>query len=132
MTFDPATDRILNFVSGDNAFADAKGVLEHLAITADPNSLDVGPYTLWIDEITSGGVTFGNFEAYNDGDEVIFRQPSFSGSTSGNIQVPPNTSRVDGDVGYPGPGGKSDKIDFRFIDEDPSRWIRLTSFNATF
>ncbi|MBN1490682.1 MAG: hypothetical protein JXA69_12255 [Phycisphaerae bacterium] len=124
VTFDPTSDPIVSFNLGDGAFADAKGVLEHLAISADPASPDVGPYTLYVDNITSGGVNFGSFETYAEGTEVIFRAPGLSGTSgphlSGGSSAVVVTSTGDGST-------NSNRIQWRFTDEASSHWVRVVT-----
>lgn len=69
-----------------------------------------------------------DFEGYADGTQVMFRQPSYSGSTSGHLAASPNTSQV---VTEPAFGGtKVCRVDWAFVDSDPQRWLRLTTSNA--
>ncbi len=80
-----------------------------------------------------------NFEAYpapSASGAVMFRHPSFSGSTGLYIDTSPapnNTSQVVTDVAFS--GTKSLRVNWRFLSTDPptgrSRWLRLTTFNAT-
>ncbi len=129
VTFDPTNAlAICNFNAGNSSFdGHTKGVLEHLAVSADPNSLDVGPYTLYVDNIVSAGVTLADgFEApLVAGDQAIFRQPSFSGSSGPHIIAPPNASVVDDTQADT--GSQSVRIEWRFIDEGANRWIRVTT-----
>ena len=111
------------------------GVFEHLRIR---NSGGVtGPITLWIDDITNnfqfpGGppnsVNFGDFESFAPGAEVIFQEPRFSGSTTGNLMLLPNTSVVTNSAAFG--GVQSDQVDFQFLDGLNTRWVRLTTFNT--
>lgn len=110
------------------------GVIEHLRIRSTGGA---GPFTLWMDDIANSyrpspvvpptTVNFGSFEGYADGAEVIFQEPSFSGSTSGNV-LPGSVSGVDNTVAYT--GNASYKVEYGFVDADPSRWVRLTTFNT--
>ncbi|MBX3111057.1 MAG: PEP-CTERM sorting domain-containing protein [Fimbriimonadaceae bacterium] len=75
---------------------------------------------------------FESFTAPTANGTVLFRDPRFSGSTSGNLLTDPNLSQVvkpDGGVG----GNVTNvlKTNFQFIDGEASRWLRLTTFNAT-
>lgn len=135
-TFTLATDPILAFAGATaNGVLDGTyGVLEHIRIksTGAFNS----PVTMWIDDVANtitppGGAptttTFGSFEGYADGTEVIFQEPSFSGSTSANVMAG-STSGVDNTMAHSGLA--SDRIAFQFVDSDVSRWVRLTTFNT--
>jgi len=135
VTFDPATDPIMptSLGAGNGVLDGTYGIIEHLGITTA--GTDPGPYTLYIDNVENSGVTFGTFEdpPYLAGtNSVMFRQPSFSGTTSGNIWTTagaPNYSRVDGTHGDA--SAQSLVVGFQFLDNDPSRWIRLTTASAS-
>jgi len=111
------------------------GVLEHLRIRNSGGA--TGAMTLWIDDITNdftppgGGptsVNFGDFEGFALGSEVIFQEPRFSGSTTGNLMALPNTSVVTDSAAFG--GVQSDQVDFQFIDGLDTRWVRLTTFGT--
>ncbi len=132
-----ATDPVNAFAgtSANSILEGSFGVLEHLRIR---NTGGVtAPIKLWIDEISNtftppgGGsttVTFGDFEGFAPGAEVIFQEPRFSGSTSGNLALAPNTSVVTNTASFA--GAQSDQVDFQFVDGTPTRWVRLTTFNT--
>src|SRR5690606_20189329 len=72
---------------GANGVLDtAIGTLEHIRIRSNGND---GPITLWIDEVTvsvtGGTFLLTGFEGYPAGTEVMFQEPSLSGSTSANL-----------------------------------------------
>ena len=136
-TFTMASDPVNAFAgaSANGILEGSFGVLEHLRIR------NMGGYTapirLWIDDIANtftppgGGqttVTFGSFEGFAPGTEVIFQEPRFSGSTSGNLMLLPNTSLVTNTTALN--GTNSDQIDFQFLDGTTTRWDRLTTFNT--
>ena len=66
-----------------------------------------------------------DFEGYADGTQVMFRQPSFSGSTSAHLVIPPNTSQVVTESAFG--GTKVCQIDWAWLDTTPQRWLRLTT-----
>ncbi|MGQ9648781.1 MAG: hypothetical protein ACUVXJ_01575 [Phycisphaerae bacterium] len=125
LTFDPVNDAKTPFTGAWPSPAPAKAVLEELAFTIDQAAPNVGPYMIYIDNITSGGVNFADFESIPAGQQAVFRQPSYSGSTSGNLAAAPNRSVVDGTVGYG--GGQSCRVEWAFKDEALTRWLRLTT-----
>ncbi|MGI9455594.1 MAG: PEP-CTERM sorting domain-containing protein, partial [Aeoliella sp.] len=89
-----------------------------------------GPITLWVDDVSvneAAGPTVEGFEGFVVGDEVIFQEPSFSGSTSGNL-VAGSTAGVTDDMAYT--GGQSYRADLQFIDADATRWLRYTTFQS--
>ncbi|GJM24622.1 MAG: hypothetical protein DHS20C16_10370 [Phycisphaerae bacterium] len=131
MTFDPGVDDILAFAgSGANGVIDQTwGALEHIAITPDGDNPDrsVGAYDIYIDNIRSGGTLLTDFESFTTGaSDVLLRTPTFSGSTSGNLNPPPNSVGIAG-IGNP---GKSINAQFHFVDSGENRWVRLTTNNA--
>ncbi|MBN1816561.1 MAG: PEP-CTERM sorting domain-containing protein [Sedimentisphaerales bacterium] len=109
-----------------------RGVLEHIRI----RNVDgfTNPITLWIDDIVNttaaaGDVLVTGFEGYDADAQVIFRQPSFSGSTAGNLAASPNFSGVDNSEGYA--GDASYRVELQFVDDTDTRWVRLTSYNTS-
>ncbi len=132
-TFDMDTAPLTGF-TGDGILDGAAGTVEHIRF----DSLGfAGPITIWIDEVADAidppgpppaeTITFGDFEGYLDGDEVIFQEPSFSGSTAAHL-LAGSVSGVDSSVAFA--GDASYKVDFQFVDGDPSRWLRLTTFQT--
>ncbi len=75
--------------------------------------------------LTVRGALITDFEGFSDGVQVMFRQPSFSGSTSPHLETTPNTSRVVAGSAFG--GSKVYQVDWAFIDTDPRRWLRLTT-----
>jgi len=71
------------------------------------------------------GTLITDFEGYSDGVQVMFRQPTYSGSTDEHLQTSPNTSRVVSGSAFG--GSKIYQVDWAFLDTDPSRWLRLTT-----
>ena len=104
------------------------GSIEHLRFRN--NTGISGPFTIWIDyvvnTVNTGPVVIQSFEGFADGTEVIFQEPSFSGSTSGNI-APGSSSGVDNSQGFDGTA--SYKVNWSFVDGG-DRWVRLTTFGA--
>ncbi|MDW8321790.1 MAG: carboxypeptidase-like regulatory domain-containing protein, partial [Armatimonadota bacterium] len=78
-----------------------------------------------------------NFEAFtapSANGTVMFRQPSFSGSTGLFIDGAVNTTQVVA-VGIAYSGTRSLRVNWQFVSTAPpanrSRWLRLTTFNTT-
>ncbi len=133
ITFDPATDPIsatsLGTTGTTTGLDGTYGIIDHLGITT--GGTDTGPYVLYIDNVENDGVTFGTFEnpPYVAGtNTVMFRQPSYSGTTSGNIWASPNYTRID--AAYGDGSLQSNKVTFAFVDNAASRWVRLVTYNA--
>lgn len=130
-TWEFGVDPVTPFAGGtaNGILEGAYGSLEHLRFLNDTGVTD--PITIWIDlvvnTIAPGPVTVQNFEGFAAGAEVMFQEPSFSGSTSGNV-LPGGTSLVDDTMAYEGIA--SYRVDWTFVDGDPTRWLRLTTFNT--
>jgi hypothetical protein len=70
-------------------------------------------------------VVITGFDEVADGtSDVMFRSPSISGSTSGNVAADDMTA-VSTEQAFS--GDKSLKVDFSFVDSSPTRWVRLTT-----
>jgi hypothetical protein len=129
-TFTPASDPILAFAgtTANSILEGAWGTLEMLRI-ANVDGIDQ-PIRLWIDELTiteRAGATVVGFETFAPGVEVIFQEPSFSGSTSANL-VAGSSSAVTDAVAFA--GDHAYEMNFQFVDDDPARWIRVSTFNT--
>jgi hypothetical protein len=133
-TFTPLTDPLTAF-AGTTANAmldDDWGVLEHVRFgnVADGATR----FRVWIDDISNttsaGPINFANFESATLGTEVVFQEPRFSGSTSGNLQMTPNASLVTDTMANS--GTQSNQVDFEFLTDAPApaNWLRLTTFNT--
>jgi hypothetical protein len=107
------------------------GVLEHIRIRNVDGITD--PIELYIDNIRqidqAGAPTVvSNFEPFAPGLEVTFQEPRFSGSTSAFLALTPNTSLTS--TNFASEGTVSDKIDFQFVNNVTTNWLRLTTNNA--
>lgn len=71
---------------------------------------------------------FETFPAPSSNGSVMFRQPSFSGSTSGFLDTSINTSQVVTDRAYS--GTKSLKANWKFKPNQPAAWLRLTTYQT--
>ncbi|MBN1492235.1 MAG: hypothetical protein JXA69_20145 [Phycisphaerae bacterium] len=134
ITFDPATDLIRNCNNG-NGILDGPShpwyTLEHIAFTIDPDHPKRGPYAVYIDDITNGGVTFGGFEAYTAptvNGTVMFRQPTFSGGTAEFLESTPDSTTVTNEQART--GNNSLKVEWAWKDEQTTNWLRLSTYNA--
>jgi hypothetical protein len=132
-TFNFQNDPLTAFAGATaNATYDGtRGVLEMIRFRNIAG--ETAPIRLWIDDITNTGVTgaptnFGSFEGAAVGSEVIFQEPRFSGSTSANLMLTPNSSLVTDAVAFS--GTQSNEVNFQFLDATDTRWVRLTTFNT--
>ena len=139
LTFHFGTDPVAFFFGTQppngqpNRLDGTRGTLEHVRIR-NTERLTV-PIQLYIDNIRNtpaaggGPVNVSNFEGFPLGSEVTFQDPLFSGSTSANLAPTPNIASVTNAAASE--GTQSDGVQFRFIDNDNTRWLRLTTSAAT-
>jgi hypothetical protein len=113
------------------------GVLEHLRIA---NTTDgITHYKVYVDDVTNtvnGTPTLiTNFDSNAAGAEVMVQDPRFSGSTSANLQLTPNTNGVSTEQSFSGPN--SYKLEFDFVNDNGTgvgsagTWARVTTASAT-
>jgi hypothetical protein len=131
-TFNLTTDPVAGFAgtSANGILEGAYGTLEHIRIVNAGGRTEA--MSLFVDDVSNtttmgGTTTFGTFEGFAQGTEVMFQEPTFSGSTSANI-VAGGTSGVDNLVAS---RSASCRVNFQFVDGTATRWLRLTTFNAT-
>lgn len=131
-TFTPATDPLLAF-AGTNANSMLEpghewAVLEHIRLLNDEGITK--PIRLWIDDVTntvSTGSVVQDFETATLGTEVMFQEPGFSGSTNMNV-FDGTVSAVSDSMAHS--GSQSLQMDFQFVNNDPSNWVRITTSNT--
>lgn len=135
LTFNLTTDPILAFAgtSANGVLEGSFGTLEHVRILN--NTGITTPIQLWIDDIVNtvtptGGApistTVQDFEGFTEGQEVTFQEPSFSGSTAANL-IAGSTAGVNNAL----PSRSSAyRMNFQFIDNVATRWVRMTTFNT--
>jgi hypothetical protein len=138
-TFDLAAGPITGFTgNGILESTTGRGTLEHIRYKSNGGTISSMPLSIWIDDLIDNidppgppaptDVLIQDWEAFAPPAEVTFQEPRFSGSTSGNLMLMPNLSTVDDTVAHT--GTHSYRSDFQFIDDDPTRWVRLTTFNT--
>jgi hypothetical protein len=107
------------------------GVLEAIALASDDLS-DNGPFNIYLDDLANGtnGV-FQDFEGFvaTTPAGVVFNQPSYSGTTSGNILPTPNDGAIAGEAAYA--GTKSQRVGWQFASGATNLWIRYNTFNTS-
>ena len=75
--------------------------------------------------------TLANFEGYANGTHVLFQSPRYSGSTVNDLDSQPNLAEVTNEVpAFSGTGCY--KVEWQFIDTDPQRWMRLTTYQGAY
>ncbi|MEP0844049.1 MAG: hypothetical protein HRF43_15205 [Phycisphaerae bacterium] len=134
--FRPLTDPRLNFAGTGDGTSNLNnlpwGEIEHLAVAIDTDAPNTGPYTIYIDDVENGSE--GLMTGFEEGESqavalnqvnVLFSQPSFSGTTAGNLLANPNVSVVTDEQAYN--GSRSLKVQFQFKSENTSSWVRLTA-----
>ncbi len=114
--------------AGDTVLNGAWGTLEHLRfLNSDGYS---APMTIYIDDIvvtTSAGTTvLTDFEGYAANQQVVFRQPSFSSSTTGNLDLAGGNSTGISNASAQS-GTSSLATSFQFKDAATTNWLRLTT-----
>ncbi|MCA9238483.1 MAG: PEP-CTERM sorting domain-containing protein [Planctomycetales bacterium] len=115
--------------TADGVLASGKGTIENIRIK---NADGIGAAVrLFLDDLVHTDVT-GNpttlgWEGLTVGDEYIFQEPSFSGSTSASVAAGSRSAVTDSMAHT---GTQSYQLDFQFVNNDPSKWIRLTTFSA--
>lgn len=70
-----------------------------------------------------------SFEDQDVGMQAVFRQPRYSSTTLGHLAEVPNVSTVADEVAA-FDGTRSCKVQWAWVDTDPNRWLRLTTYNA--
>ncbi len=132
LTFDPVAGPIWGF-TGDDAITAARGTLEHLAVSVDSTSpgRSTGSYRMYVDNVINVGADEGgedfvicDFEGYGLEDEVLFQEPTFSGSTAGDLSYPPSYSGVADAFGNP---GQAELLRWFWKDTTEERWARITT-----
>jgi len=132
LTFDPVAGPVLGF-TGNGVIDVPRGTLEHLAVTVNAASSDrsSGPYTLYVDNVVNvgagpGGQDFvlANFDGNPIGSEVLFQEPTYSGTTAGHMTRTPSSSAVSADQGNP---GNSVRLIWFWRDTTAQRWARVTT-----
>jgi hypothetical protein len=139
-TWNFGTDPVLAFAgaTANGTLDGTRGVLEHVRLLNGIGSAD--EFEIFFDNIvnTVGGTptTITGFEA----DEPVpalttdlngafmFREPRFSGSTDFNLAATPNVSVPTNLVADT--GAQSLRLSWAFLDANPTRWVRLTTFGA--
>lgn len=76
-------------------------------------------------------VMLTDFEGYANDVRVMFQDPRFSGSTPQNLELEPNVAGVTDQVA-PFGGSACYKVQWQFVDPDPSRWMRLTTYMGAY
>jgi len=104
------------------------GTLDAIAFAID-DVTDTGPYDIYLDNLQNGSTVFQTFEtAVGNAAGYGFQQPSFSGTTSGNILGAPNSARVS--VRAADTGSKSLHVKFQWNGTNDSKWVRFTTSGA--
>lgn len=110
------------------------GTIEAIAFVIDDLN-DTGPQEIYIDNIANGGITnspqvVDDFEAGTNGQSgFTFEQPSFSGTTSGNILTAPNVSVIATNTADT--GANCLRTSWQWSDTNSTRWLRLTTSAVT-
>lgn len=131
-TFTPASDTLTAF-AGTTANSVLEpghewAVLENIRLLNDEGITQ--PIRLWIDDITNtvaSGPVVQDFETSILGSEVMFRAPGFSGSTTAFLEDGSLTAVSSSAANS---GSQSLQMDFQFVNDLPTNWARITTFNT--
>ena len=130
VSFDFPNAQLLAFAgtTANSQWDTMRGVLEMIRIRNTAGMTD--PLRVFIDEMVisyqAQSFTF-DWEGQAIGTRHVFRDPGFSGSTVANL-LPGSTSAVSAAAAFA--GAQAYELNFQFVDADPSRWIRLTTFDT--
>jgi hypothetical protein len=118
-------------VGSENNIAGNWVVLEAIALTS-ADETDNGPFDIYFDNLANGtnGV-FQTFEGFAAGTPAgaVFNQPSYSGTTSGNILTAPNVADVSNAAADT--GTKSLRVRWQFTSGATNLWMRFNTFNTS-
>jgi hypothetical protein len=138
LIFDPAAGPVTGFTGDGTLYTqNGRGTLEHLAVTVNASSPErsAGLYRLYVDNVVNVGAGSGgsdfvitDFEGYDIGTEVLFQEPTYSGSTGADLAPLPSASEASGAQGNP---GQSELLVWFWKDTTDQRWARITTFEAT-
>ncbi|MFH0979923.1 MAG: hypothetical protein V2A79_00090 [Planctomycetota bacterium] len=132
ITFDPANG--VTRYTGNGIIDGTRGYLEHLAIWVPPGGASTGPYRMYVDNVINvnadglGDFLITNFEGYPLNTEVLFQEPSYSGSTSDYLSYPPSASVTSDN--FAGGGTQSELITWFWRTGGSLVWIRDTTSGA--
>lgn len=132
VTFDLPNAMLLPFagVDADGFYTTTRGTLEHIRFR-NTDGLDM-PLRFFIDDLeirdATGAMTLIGWEEQSLGDEHVFRTPHTSGSTNQNLVMGVDFAGVVDTMAHS--GEQSYQLDFQFVDNDPTRWLRLTTFDT--
>ena len=131
VSFNLSNAQLLAFagLTANSLWDGTRGVLEHVRLR-NTDGL-TAPLRLYIDDLVLTGPGQPNFtdgwEGAAAGAEHIFRDPGFSGSTNANM-FPGSSSAVTGAVART--GAQSYEMNLQFVDNDPTRWARVQTFDT--
>ncbi len=121
------------FVSGWVATqGDVGEVIGFTARAENPHGSDEVSWQVTVEEPPPcQEMILADFEGYANGTEVLFRSPRYSGSTKQYLETTPDEAEVTDEVS-PFNGSACYKVNWQFLDSNPSNWLRLTTSNAPY
>ncbi|UCG16396.1 MAG: hypothetical protein JSV19_13980 [Phycisphaerales bacterium] len=138
LSFDPTGPAVSPMIHGTGPVGDGvidgtTGTLEHLAVAVNAASADrsTGVYNLFVDNVDNpaGVGLITDFESFALGAEVLFQEPTYSGTTyPDDLSYPPSVSQV---TDAPGNPGQSAWLRWFWKDTTDQRWARITTASAT-
>ncbi len=124
---------VRGLVSGWVASEDEVGQVIDFTVRAENSagSDEVSWQVLVEDPLPCYPVMLSHFEGYANNARVMFQYPRYSGSTPQNLEMEPNVAGVTDQVA-PFGGSACCKVQWQFVESDPSRWMRLTTHNSPY
>lgn len=134
LTFPIDPNSVENFSGGNGTLDGTRGVLEHLALTANSASANrsAGSYRLYVDNVVNVGAGAGgadfvltDFDNFDVGSQVLFWDPAFSGSTALLMLPTPRVGRVTD--AYSLSGNHSYLLEWCWRNTNAGSWARTTT-----
>jgi hypothetical protein len=121
------TDPEYPIFSGGGATAGTFGTFAGIALCLQ-DTTDVGPFNIYIDNISNGTNNIEDFETPAEGTaNYFFNAPRTSGTTSAYMLSAPNTSVIS--TNNADTGSKSARISWQFSSESTVAWVMLFATN---
>lgn len=112
--------------TANSMYDGTRGTIEHIRIRNTDGITN--PIRMFLDDLVvtdaAGAPTTLGWEGLTVGQEHIFQEPTFSGSTSPNLVVGGGAGVTEAAAFS---GTQAYDLNFQFVDNSPTRWVRLTT-----